>query len=92
MFSHSVPFWHNNASADLTKVAQSSLTSFEWNVFSRVPYLPDLPPFDCHLFLHLKQGLGAKCFGSKDEVLEVWVNEYNRNLDSDFYHNCFWFI
>jgi hypothetical protein len=43
---------------------------FNWELFDRPPYSPDLALSDHHLFTYLKNWLGAQCFSNNEELME----------------------
>ena len=49
-------------------------------------YSPDIAPSDYYLFKNMKAFLRGKNFDSDDEVITT-VEEYLRNLDSEFFFN-----
>jgi transposase len=47
------------------------LEHFNWELFDRTPYSPDLVPSDCHLFTYLKNWLGSQHFSNNEFMGDV---------------------
>lgn len=54
---HGVLFHHDNAPAHTSRLCQSSLREFRWQILHHPPYSPDLAPSDFFLFPKLKSDL-----------------------------------
>jgi len=53
---------------DHTANVTKDLKKFNWEVFDRPPYSPDLAPSDIHLFQELKTWFGGQRFDANDEL------------------------
>jgi hypothetical protein len=56
---------------------QVLLECFNWELFGRPPYSPDLAPGDYYLFSYLKNWLGSQCFNNNNEFMEgvrTWLS------------------
>jgi len=69
MLSWGVVMIHDNARPHTAM--QNLITTFGWEQFNHLPYIPDLAPSDFHLFLHLKSFLAGRWFHEDSEVKEA---------------------
>jgi transposase len=62
---------HNNAHQHTATRTRAQLEHFNWELFDRPSYSPDLTPSDYHLFTYLKNWLRSQRFNSNEELMEV---------------------
>jgi hypothetical protein len=75
MLSASIVFLHDNARPHTAQWTASLLQEFSWKVFNH-------PPYDFHLFLHLKKF--HQCF-ENDREAEMVVAQWFKSQAADFY-------
>jgi hypothetical protein len=66
-----------------------ALETLKFEVFSHLPYSPDLVPSDFHFFPHLKRDLKGTHFTSDDEVKQVvmlWIKQSTPEFFIDGMH------
>jgi hypothetical protein len=63
---------------------QEILNSFNWEVFPRPPYSPDLAPSDFHLFTKMKNWIATQRFNDDEDP--VRVTEWLRSQAAEFYN------
>jgi hypothetical protein len=57
---------------------------FNWELFGRLPYSPDLYPSDYHVFICLKNYLGSQRFNNNEELMEG-VKRWWSSQAADFF-------
>ena len=57
---------------------------FSWEIFSHLPYSPDLAPSDYHLFTKMKVWLPTQSFHTNEELADG-INSWLRNLTALFF-------
>jgi transposase len=61
---------HNNARPHTAARIRALLEHFNWELFDRPPYSPDLAPSDYRLFTYVKYWLRSQRFSNKEELME----------------------
>ncbi|GFR92653.1 histone-lysine N-methyltransferase SETMAR [Elysia marginata] len=75
---------HDNATPHTTRVTQSWLEKYGWEILPHPPYSPGLAPSDYHLFGPLKRELAGKRFDDDEELVDH-VRKWSQNLDGSFF-------
>jgi hypothetical protein len=61
---------HDNALPHTAARTRALLEHFNWELFGRHPYSPDLAPSDFHLFACLKKWFGSQRFNNNEDIIE----------------------
>jgi transposase len=69
-------FFHDKARPHTAASTQALLVHFNWELFGRPPYNPDLAPSDYHLFTYLKDWLESQRFNNNElmEGVKSWLS------------------
>jgi hypothetical protein len=70
-------FLHDNTRPHTVSHTCALLECFNWELFDRLPYRPDLAPSDYHMFVYLKNWLRSQHFDSNEEFMEgvkTWLS------------------
>ena len=62
MLTKGVVLLHDDARPHTAARTNASIKLFNWEIFDRPPYSPDLVPSDYHLFIKMKVWLGLSVF------------------------------
>jgi transposase len=77
MLTSDVVLLHDNACSHKAACTRALLHHFNWELFDRPPYSPDLAPRNYHLFTYTKNWLGSQCFKNNVALMEgvkMWLN------------------
>jgi hypothetical protein len=70
-------FLHDNARPFTTARIRALLEHFNWELFDRSPYRPDIPPSDYHLFTYPKSWFRTQLFNNSEDLMEgvkTWLS------------------
>jgi hypothetical protein len=67
---------HDNAHPHTAAYTPALQEHFNWELFDRPPYSPDLAPSDYHMFTYLNIWLGPQRFNNNEEMdgVETWLS------------------
>jgi histone-lysine N-methyltransferase SETMAR len=77
MLTSSVVLLHGNARLHTAARTRELLEHFNWELFDRLSYSPDLASSDYHLFTYLKNWLRSQRFNNNEELTEdikTWLS------------------
>ncbi|GIY82218.1 uncharacterized protein CDAR_252421 [Caerostris darwini] len=77
MLSEGVILLHDNARCHTAKATQELSRWFMWEIWSHLPYIPDVAPSDSFMFPRLNEHLSGRRFSSDSAVktpAESWLN------------------
>ena len=69
MLTKGVLFYQDNAPAHTLLVAMATIHNCVFKLVPHLPYLPDLAPFDFHLFPQMKKALADLRFARDDDFI-----------------------
>jgi hypothetical protein len=75
---------HDNARPHTAASRNALIKLFNWEIFDRPSYSPDLVPSDYHLFNKLKVWLATQRFHTNEELVNG-VNSWLHNLAAPFF-------
>jgi hypothetical protein len=84
LISH-VVLLHDKAHQHAAARTRALLEHFNWELFVKPPYSPDLVPGDYHLFTYPKNWLGSQRFSNNEELMEV-VKSCLSSQTADFFY------
>ena len=82
--SKGVLLQHDNARPHTARSNVATIQDLSFECLPHLPYSPDLPPSDFHVYGPLKEAMGGKSFRLDEEVQQA-VHEWLRSQPEDFF-------
>ena len=74
-----------NTEPHVANIVKETIAKFGLELLSHPPYLPDLVPFDYHLFRSLSNSLEDRKFENEEELKVTYLQDFFDSRPEDFY-------